>query len=114
MEPPEHRQSLRIYVGERNVHNGLPLWEALVLFLRRKHIAGASAFTGSLAYGHTNLFPGSDEHLTRLSDDFPVLIEAVDYHARIAEVLPHVIEMMGNKGLVTVSDVTVAHHGKGH
>jgi PII-like signaling protein len=114
MEPQEHRQLMRIYVGERNVHGGLPLWEGILLYLRRQHMAGATAFLGELSYGHTNLFPGSDEHMNRLSDDKPVLIEVIDYHARIAEVLPHIIQMMGNKGIVTLSDVTVVHHGHGH
>lgn len=114
MQMPEHRQMMRIYVGERHTHGGLPLYEAIVMYARRRQIAGASVFIGDLAYGHTNLLPGSDEHLSRISDDKPVLVEIIDYHLNIAEILPHVIEMMGNKGMITVTDVTVVHRGKGH
>lgn len=112
METPEHRQLLKVYIGERITHGGLPLYEAIVLYVRRQNMAGVSVFIGEMAYGHTNLLPGSEEHLNRLSEDKPVLIEIVDYHARIAEVLPHIVEMMGNKGLATVSDVTVVHRGR--
>lgn len=112
MEPAEHRQLLRIYVGERQVHGGLPLYEAIMLYARRQRLAGASAFTGELAYGHSNLLPGSEDHFNRMSDDKPVLIEIVDYHAQIAAALPHIIDMMGNKGMATVCDVTVVHRGR--
>jgi PII-like signaling protein len=113
-QTPELRQMMRIYIGERNTHGGLPLYEAIVLFARRRNLAGASVFIGELSYGHSNLLPGSESSLNRLSDDKPVLVEIVDYHHNIAEIMPHVIEMMGNKGMITLADVTVAHRGKQH
>lgn len=114
MEVPEPRQLLRVYIGERQTHGGLPLYESIVLYARRQKIAGASVFIGELAYGHTNLLPGSEEHLNRISEDKPVLVEIIDSHASIREILPHIVSMMGNKGLVTLSDVTVVHRGRPH
>ena len=71
----------RIYIGEADRHDGKPLYEAIVRFLRDRGIAGATVFRGIEGFGanahlHTT-------RLLRLSEDLPILIEVVDREDRI-------------------------------
>jgi uncharacterized protein len=95
---------VRIYVGEADRHDGHPLYQAIVAFLRDRGIAGATVFRGIEGYGanarlHTT-------RLLRLSEDLPVLIEVVDREDRIREILPE-LDAMVVDGLVTLERIEV-------
>ena len=95
---------VRIYVGEADRHDGHPLYQAIVAFLRERGIAGATVFRGIEGYGanarlHTT-------RILRLSEDLPVLIEVVDQEDRIRAVLPE-LDAMIQDGLITLEKVDV-------
>jgi uncharacterized protein len=95
---------VRIYIGESDTFQGRPLYDALVRLFRERHIRGVSVFRGIEGYGRS-----SRVHTTRvlaLSEDLPVLIEAVDEAERIRAVLPELEPMIGG-GLVTLEQVEV-------
>ena len=102
---------VRIYVGEADHHDGKPLYQAIVELLRARGLAGATVLRGIEGFGanarlHTT-------RLLRLSEDLPVLIEAVDAEDRIRAVLPELDEMVGD-GLITLEKVEVlAYRGSG-
>jgi PII-like signaling protein len=94
----------RIYIGEADRHEGHPLYEAIVQFLRERGVAGATVFRGIEGYGanarlHTT-------RLLRLSEDLPILIEVVDREDRLREVLPE-LDALVTDGLVTLERVEV-------
>lgn len=94
----------RIYIGEADHHDGRPLYQAIVAFLRERGIAGATVFRGIEGYGanarlHTT-------RLLRLSEDLPILIEVVDREATIRAILPELDDMIGD-GMVTLERVEV-------
>ena len=74
---------VRIYIGESDHVDGKPAYDVIVRLLRERGIRGASVFRGLEGYGRS-----SRVHTTRilaLSEDLPILIEAVDEaHERIA------------------------------
>lgn len=109
---PEKCQLLRVHVGERYTSGGMPLYEAIVLYARREKAAGATCYKGIISYGHTNLLEGTDTHGNKLSDDMPVIVDIVDTPEKVRSLLPHIKELMGNIGLVTISDVSVVHQGR--
>ena len=95
---------VRIYVGESDTHEGRPLYDAIVRRLRERGVRGVSVFRGIEGYGRS-----SRVHTTRilaLSEDLPILVEAVDEAERIRAVLPELEPMIGG-GLVTIEQVEV-------
>jgi PII-like signaling protein len=101
---------VRIYIGEGDHHDGKPLYQAIVAFLRDRGVAGASVFRGIEGFGanahlHTT-------RILRLSEDLPVLIEVVDQEDRIRAVLPELDAMVGD-GLITLGKIeVVAYRGR--
>jgi PII-like signaling protein len=104
MKTSEKGCLLRIYLGEREVHRGRPLYEKIVTTARELGLAGATVLRGPMGYG-----AGSQIHtakLLRLSEDLPVVIEIVDSREKVEQMLPHLDEMM-HDGLVTMEQVEV-------
>ena len=101
---------VRIYIGEADHHDGKPLYQAIVAFLRERGMAGATVLRGIEGFGanahlHTT-------RILRLSEDLPILIEVVDQD-RIRAILPELDEMVGD-GLITLEKVEVlAYRGTG-
>ncbi len=95
---------VRIYLGESDRWQGRPLYQALVEHLRSRGIAGATVLRGIEGFGAKQHL-----HSTRilsLSEDLPVLVEAVDSEDKIRLVLPELDEMLGD-GLMTLEKVEV-------
>lgn len=96
---------VRIYIGEDDEWEGLPLYEAIVNKCKELGFAGATVYRGALGYG-----AGSHglrkEKMFSLSSDLPVVIAIVDLEERINQILP-VLDEMIQDGLIVLSDVEV-------
>jgi uncharacterized protein len=95
---------VRIYIGESDTWHGRPLYDAIVRLFRERHIRGVSVFRGIEGYGRS-----SRVHTTRvlaLSEDLPILVEAVDAADRIRAIMPELEPMIGG-GLVTLEKLEV-------
>jgi hypothetical protein len=95
---------LRIFIGEGDEHEGRPLYEAIVLMLRREGLAGATVFRGIQGFGASSRIHSS--RVLRLSEDLPIVVECVDRAAEIERVLP-LLDAMMSEGLVTVERADV-------
>lgn len=100
---------LRVFIGEADKHHHAPLYEAIVLAARERHMAGATVLRGPLGYGASSRLHTAK--ILRLSDDLPVLIEIVDSEEKINSFLP-VLEEMMSSGLVTMEKVKVIQYGR--
>ena len=113
MQLPENSELLRVFVGDGDRHGGKPLYEAIVLAARERHLAGATVLRGSLSYGaHSRIHTAK---ILRLSEDLPMVVEIVDEAAKIEAFLP-VLDAMMDGGMVTVEPVrvlTYRHHEAG-
>jgi len=101
---------VRIYIGESDTRDGRPLYDAIVRHLRQRGIRGVSVFRGIEGFGRS-----SRVHTTRIlamSEDLPILVEAVDAEERIRAVLPELEPMIGG-GLVTLEKVEVVVYRSG-
>lgn len=108
MQVPEDAVLLRIFFGEDDKFERLPLYEAIVLKAREMHLAGATVLRGHIGYGHS-----SHIHTTkilRLAQDLPVVVEIVDAGDKIDTFLP-VLDRMMTSGLVTLEKVRVLQYG---
>lgn len=107
MKLPAEAELLRIFVGEDDKYDGMPLYEAVVLEARRQGLAGATVLRGVLGFGaHSRLHTAK---ILRLSEDLPMLIEIVDAPAKIEAFIPK-LDGMIKEGLVTVEKVRVIYY----
>jgi PII-like signaling protein len=103
MELPHESVLLRIFIGESDRHGHLPLYEAIVLKAREKHLAGATVLRSAMGFGKSSRMHTSK--ILRLSSDMPLVIEIVDSEENINAFLP-VIDPMITGGLITLEKVS--------
>jgi PII-like signaling protein len=98
------RVLMRIHIGERDRHNGKPLYEAIVNLLRERHYAGATVTRAVMGFGATARL--HTDKVLRLSVDLPIVVECVDTEEKIQAILPELDQMIGG-GLITLEKVKV-------
>ncbi len=95
-------QHLRIFLGEADQYEGVPLYEAIIKQLRLLDIAGASVQRGILGFGvkrHTH-----KDSLLHLKHDRPIMISAIDTADNIRKASAAIERMLAD-GLLVVTDV---------
>ncbi len=109
MQVPRDAVLLRIFIGEDDRHQHLPLYEAIVLKAREHHLAGATVLRGPMGFGHSSRLHTAK--VLRLSEDLPMVVEIVDSEDKINAFLTLLDSMMGS-GLVTIEKVKVLQYGQ--
>ena len=110
MQIPTDAVLLRIFLGESDRWEHLPLYEAIVLKARERHLAGATVLRGPMGFGKASRLHTAK--ILRLSMDLPLVIEIVDSEEKINAFLPELEKMLGG-GLVTLEKVKVLHYRSG-
>jgi PII-like signaling protein len=104
MKMQEDGVLLRIFAGDSDLHEGVPLYEAIVKKARELGIAGATVLKGSMGFGaHSVLHTAK---VLELSADLPIVIEIVDTEEKIRRLLP-VVDAMVREGLITMESVRI-------
>jgi PII-like signaling protein len=107
MQIPHEAMLLRIFIGESDRWHHQPLYEALVLKARERHLAGATVLRGPMGFGKSSRLHTAK--ILRLSLDLPLVIEIVDSEENINAFLPLIDEMIQG-GLVTLEKVRVVEY----
>lgn len=101
---PREGHLLRIFIGESDKHEGMPLYEWLVRRAREHGLAGATVLRGLEGFGaHSRLHTAK---VLRLSTDLPIVVEIVDTIDKIESFLP-IVDRAVREGLATVEKVDV-------
>jgi len=101
---------LRIFIGESDRHEGLPLYEWIVRRARQEHLAGATVLRGLEGFGaHSRMHTAK---ILRLSQDLPIIVEIVDTRETIERFLG-IIDGVIEEGLATLEDVEVHFYRSG-
>jgi len=88
MTLPNEGKLLRIFIGEDDKHEGLPLYEWIVRKAREEGLAGATVLRGLEGFGaHSRLHTAK---ILRLSNDLPIIVEIVDTEEKIEAFLPKI------------------------
>ena len=98
------RVLMRIHIGERDKHNGKPLYREIVELLRGHYCAGATVLRAIMGFGAESRL--HSDRIEVLSLDLPIVIEAVDTEEKIQSVLPELDAMIGG-GLITLERAKV-------
>jgi PII-like signaling protein len=110
MTLPKHGKLLRIFIGENDKCEGVPLYEWIVRKARERGLAGATVLRGLEGYGaHSRLHTAK---ILRLSSDLPIVVEIVDTEEKIESFLP-LIDGAVREGLATVERVEVHFYRSG-
>ena len=112
LDPPSHSTPveatlLRIFIGDADRCDGHPLYEAIVMKARERHLAGATVLKSPMGFGKNSRLHTAK--ILQLSTDLPIVIEIVDLPEKIQAFLPVLDEMMDG-GLVTLEKVQVLHY----
>lgn len=95
---------LRIFIGESDRWQGVPLHEAIVRRAREEGLAGATVLRGIEGFGaHSRVHTA---RILRLSTDLPIVVEIVDRPERIDAFLPLLDEMVA-EGMMTLETVRI-------
>jgi len=104
MTLPREGHLLRIFLGESDRHEGIPLYEWIVREARRHGLAGATVLRGLEGFGaHSRVHTA---RILRLSSDLPIVVEIVDEREKIEAFLP-VIDGVIEEGLATLEKVEI-------
>ena len=107
---PKNGTLLRIFIGESDKHQGLPLYEWIVRKAREQGLAGATVLRGLEGFGaHSRLHTAK---ILRLSTDLPIVVEIVDTEENIQAFLPAIDDAIG-EGLATLEKVEVRFYRSG-
>ncbi|HEX9668592.1 MAG TPA: DUF190 domain-containing protein, partial [Thermoanaerobaculia bacterium] len=107
---PREGHLLRVFLGESDRHEGMPLYEWLVRKAKEQGLAGATVLRGVEGFGaHSRLHTA---RILRLSTDLPVVVEIVDTIEKIEAFLP-VVDAAVQEGLATVEKVDVRFYRSG-
>jgi uncharacterized protein len=107
MQIPKDAMLLRIFIGESDKWQHQPLYEAIVMKARERHLAGATVLRGPMGFGAASRIHTAK--ILRLSMDLPIVIEMVDSEENINAFLPDLEPMIGG-GLVTLEKIKVIHY----
>lgn len=108
MHLPQEAVLVRIFFGEDDKYDRLPLYEAIIRKAREMHLAGATALRGHVGFGHSTLIHTSK--ILYLAQDLPMVVEIVDAKEKIDAFLP-VLDQMMTSGLITIEKVQVLRYG---
>jgi len=101
---------LRIFVGESDRHDNMPLYEWIVRKAREMGLAGATVLRGLEGFGaHSRIHTAK---ILRLSTDLPIVVEIVDTIDNIERFLPQIDEAI-KEGLATLEKVEVRFYRAG-
>ncbi|TFG66861.1 MAG: DUF190 domain-containing protein [Gemmatimonadales bacterium] len=103
------RTLMRVFIGENDrcpvgPHRGKPLYEAILLTLRERSIAGATVLRGITGFGASARI--HTDKILRLSLDLPLIIEVVEEESVIQEILP-ILDPLISGGLITLEKARV-------
>jgi len=104
MDLPHEGHLLRIIIGESSRHQGLPLYEWIVVKARECGIAGATVVRGMMGYGANSRIKTTS--ILRLSEDLPVIIEMIDTKEMLEGFL-ELVDPVIKEGLVTFEKMNI-------
>jgi PII-like signaling protein len=104
----QRAQLLKIYIGEGYISHGLPIYEQIIWEAKKENLGGVTVVKGMAGLGHQHVM---QEEGDEIRHDVPIVIEIIDTPENIQKFIPTAAKLMGNHGLIALSDVTVLHKG---
>ena len=107
---PKEGHLLRIFIGENDRYENLPLYEWIVRKAREHGLAGATVLRGLEGFGAQSRLHTAK--ILRLSSDLPIVVEIVDTKNKIESFIPTIDEAV-KEGLATLEKVEIRFYRSG-
>ena len=107
---PEKGKLLRIFIGEIDRQDDLPLYEWIIKKAKEMKMAGATVFRGIEGFGAKSHLHTAK--ILRLSEDLPILIELIDVEEKIDEFV-EIIDPVIKDGIIATENVEVKFYRSG-
>ncbi|HNB23497.1 MAG TPA: DUF190 domain-containing protein [Candidatus Melainabacteria bacterium] len=91
---------LRIFVGETDKHDGVPLHEWILKKAKEHGLAGGTAFRGIAGFGAHSQIHSSK--ILDISSNLPIVVEIIDSRENIENFLP-LLDPAVKEGLATMA-----------
>lgn len=104
MRVESEKMLMRIFLGETDKYKGQTMYKYIVNMLRADEIAGATVFRGIMGYGSSFLIHSAS--ILDISEDLPIVIEAMDTREKIEAFIPK-LEGIIPGGHIVLEDVKV-------
>jgi PII-like signaling protein len=114
MEIKGEAKLVRIFLGESDRLDHIPVYEKIVLEARKAGLAGATVFKGIMGFGRVSRIHTAK--ILRLSEDMPIVIEIVDESIKIdqfLDVLHDIFERANCGGLITMENAEIVKYVTG-
>lgn len=95
---------LAIYVDEIDKVKGKTAYKAILDFLCKNGVSGATVFRGVAGYGGDGVVHRA--RILELSDNLPLKIEVIESAEKLESIMPELLQLVG-KGLIELSDTTI-------
>lgn len=101
---PEQGSVLRIYIGESDKHQGMPMYEWLLKAAKEQGLSGGTVFRGVSGFGaHSRIHSAK---ILDLSADLPMVVELIDNPEKINEFLKLVDDVV-LQGMATIETLQI-------
>ena len=107
---PKEGHLLRLFIGENDRYDNLPLYEWIVRKAREHGLAGATVLRGLEGFGAQSRLHTAK--ILRLSSDLPIVVEIVDTKDKIESFIPTIDEAV-KEGLATLEKVEIRFYRSG-
>jgi uncharacterized protein len=98
-----------IYLSDNARHHGVPDYTAILDFLFKNGIAGASVFKGVAGFGSHHRMHSA--HILEISDRLPIKIEFIESREKVDAILEE-LKKRTSSGLIEMQETTVVCLGK--
>ena len=95
---------MRIFIGESDKYDGEVMYKYILNILKNEGIAGATVFRGIMGYGSSFLIHSAS--ILDISEDLPIIIEAMDTKEKIEAFIPK-LEKIIESGHIVLENVKV-------
>jgi uncharacterized protein len=99
---------LRIFLGEDDRINHIPVYEKIVIEARKNNLAGATVYKGIMGFGGNSRIHTAK--VLRLSEDLPLAVEIVDEQKKIGDfilIVEEIFEEANCGGLITMEKADI-------
>jgi PII-like signaling protein len=97
-------KKVTVYVGGDVHHHGEPLYLAVLNYLFRHGMSGATVIKGVAGFGSHHRMHTA--RILDISENLPITIEFIDESAKVDAILPALVDMVSH-GLIEVQDTTI-------
>jgi PII-like signaling protein len=101
---------VRVYLGERDHHDGQPLYTAIVSAARKAGLGGATVLKGIEGFGAHSVVHAA--RIVDMSSDLPIVVELIDAAEKIRPFVAVLRDMLDD-GMMTIETIAIIYQDPG-